>query len=209
VTHTYSPRCVSRDGSQALYLLSLIQHGHYCSPRAVSQKRSANGPDIPDQVRTFIFSVQVFRTFFWPRVDQRWTFLPPGYLLPISKSATQIWSAGETEKSGHGPGKADHVRTFYFSVQVFRTFFCPRVDQRWTFWPPEYLPPISKSATQIWSAGETEKSGHGPEKVDRLRPFCSISRCPAGRRPGPKPMQTVTYQHKRSCRTQTEHQRPW
>ena len=50
-------------------------------------------------------------------------------------------------KSGHGPEKVDRVRTFDFSVQVFRTFFFGRADQTWTFWRPEYLPPISNSAT--------------------------------------------------------------
>ena len=72
---------------------------------------------------------------------------------PISNSTAQIRDTTRVKKSGHGPLFPDHVRTFVFSVHLFRTFSMKRVDQRWTFWRPKYLPPISNSATQIRSPG--------------------------------------------------------
>ena len=84
--------------------------------------RSVNSPLFPDHVRTFVFSVHLFRTFSVKRADQRWTFWRPKYLPPISDSTAQIRDTARVKKSGHGPLFPDHVRTFVFFGPHSRKF---------------------------------------------------------------------------------------
>jgi hypothetical protein len=76
-----------------------------------------------------------------PNLDPTWTQPGPNLDPTWTQPGPNLDLCGENR---NGPEKVDRVRTFDFSVQVFRTFFCGRVDQTWTFWRPEYLPPDLK-----------------------------------------------------------------
>jgi len=92
------------------------------------RKRSGHGPLFPDHVRTMVFSVHLFRTFSAQKVDQRWT-VQRG--RPVAKRVARLPNRDVTanqgcngrgvqpaKKSGHGPEKADHVRTFSLGPQI-------------------------------------------------------------------------------------------
>ena len=142
-------------------------HGHRFFGR---RQPAARAPESPDMVRKkwTVSGLLIFRSRFFGLFSSEGRTKPGHFggqnISPRSQipqlfviCRTTSWAkvspwapttcCARARKSGHGPEKVDRVRTFDFSVQVFRTFFFGRADQTWTFWRPEYLPPISNSAT--------------------------------------------------------------